>query len=282
MLSKLKVGEVMRRLAVTVSADTSIEQVIRSCIKNKIHSLLTMDEKLEPLGVISKTDLVCAYYAGIPVNSCVRCIMQCPPIFCGAEDNLEHALNIMREKNIHRVYVRNDEAGWEAGVLAYPDIVGLLYRYCRQCDRNILVRHSYANLLRVREIMTRTVWRLDKSATLLNVMEAISAHRFGAVLITEKGIPAGVISKTDLILAYKHGVSTSDCAECIMKSPVKTCSQDDELSQAIRNMVHYDISRFFVFSDNPANIIGVLSLSDAARARSGSCRACIPCRIEVL
>lgn len=282
MLSELKVGEVLHRIAVTVPADASIEQVIRTAIKNKSHSVLATDDKLEPLGVVSETDLMCAYYAGIPVASTARNIMQSPPIYCRMEDTLEYALSVMRQKEIHSVFVRGDSNGRETVVLAYPDIVGLLYRYCHRCERNIMARHNSANLLRVREVMTNSVWKLDRSATLLRVMEALSAHRFGAVLITEKGLPVGVISKTDLILAYKSGISSSERADCIMRSPVRSCSQDEELVDAIRKMFSCDVSRFFVYKDTPAHIVGVLSLSDAARAHSGSCRACIPCRIDIL
>jgi len=46
-------------------------------------------------------------------------------------------------------------------------------------------------------------------------------------------------------------------------------------------MVMADIHRLFVHEDEPSNIVGVLSLSDAARVRSGSCYACVSSRIKV-
>jgi hypothetical protein len=39
-----------------------------------------------------------------------------------------------------------------------------------------------------------------------------------------------------------------------------------------------DVQRLFVHAGDPLRVIGVLSLSDAARVRSGSCRACLPSR----
>jgi CBS domain-containing protein len=288
MLSELTAREVMRRIAVSIQAETSMENAIRCAVKNKINAILTTDETLEPLGVVSKTDLMGAYYAGFLISSPVRLIMSSPPLYCSMDDTLDRALNVMRENRIHRLYVRNNLPGQGIGVIAYPDIIGLLYRYCHKCERN-LRRQKYPtdidsiDLLKVREIMTPAVETMDEDESLMRVMERLSAHHFGALLITGgHGAPAGVVSKTDLILAYKHGVPASESAKSVMRTPVRSCSQEEDLAQAIRKMIFCDMQRFFVYREDPDNIVGVLSLSDAAQARSGSCRACMPSRIEVL
>jgi signal-transduction protein with cAMP-binding, CBS, and nucleotidyltransferase domain len=113
-------------------------------------------------------------------------------------------------------------------------------------------------------------------------MESLSTYRLGAVLINDKdGVPVGVVSKTDLMIAYKHGVAADTPAKSIMNSPVRACDDNDFLAVAVQNMIFSDIHRSFVYRGDPTNIIGVLSLSDAARVRSGSCRACMTSRIEV-
>jgi signal-transduction protein with cAMP-binding, CBS, and nucleotidyltransferase domain len=105
------------------------------------------------------------------------------------------------------------------------------------------------------------------------------AHRFGAVLIgSVQGAAMGVISKTDLIRAYHHGVSLEATADSIMTAPVVTWDQDALLWEALQYMFLKDVQRLFVHSGDPLRIIGVLSLSDTARVRSGSCRACTPSR----
>jgi CBS domain-containing protein len=139
-----------------------------------------------------------------------------------------------------------------------------------------------AHLLRVRELMTHSVSTIEEHATLSEVMEALCDQHFGAMLITWRGHPAGVVSKTDLILAYRHGVSVTDVTRLIMRTPVRSCDENDELVRVIRQMIFYDIKRFFVYKGDPDEILGVISLTDAAQARSGSCRACMTSRIEVL
>ncbi len=281
MLSELRVRESMRRIAVSIQAETTIEHAIRCAVKNKISAILVTNKQLEPIGVVSKTDIMGAYYAGIPLSAPAGLIMNSPPICCAPEDSLDKALNIMREKGIHRVYV-SDESLAGIGIISYHDVVGLLYRYCRRCERNVRRKLDATCLLRVRDVMTSFVRIADEHDALTCIMEMLSAHNFGALLIGNALGPAGVVSKTDLILAYKHGLPGSERAGSVMRVPVRSCCQDEELEKVIRQMIFWDIRRFFVFRDSPGDIIGVLSLTDAAQARSGSCRACMPTRIEVL
>ena len=66
-----------------------------------------------------------------------------------------------------------------------------------------------------------------------------------------------------------------------MSAPVRTCGENELLEDAIKGMILADIHRLFAHRRSPADIVGVLSLSDAARIRSGSCHACISSRIRV-
>jgi CBS domain-containing protein len=287
-LTGLTVQDAMRRLVVDLFKDASIEQAIGLTIKYKANALLITNEKHEGIGVVSKTDLMGAYYAGLPLETPVAAIMVGAPVFCHQKDSLDEALDTMRGKGIHRLYVWDATPGHSVGVLAYPDIVGLLYRYCHQCKRSILrPRHAAsdeapAERFRVREVMTPFVRAHGPKESLLQVMEGLAAYRFGAMLIAgEDGLPLGVVSKTDLMLAYKHGVPVDTPAQAIMSSPVHTCDQDELLALAVQRMIFSDIHRSFVHQGHQGNIVGVLSLSDAARLRSGTCRACLTSRIEI-
>ena len=135
---------------------------------------------------------------------------------------------------------------------------------------------------KVRELMTSGVQSLPMHETLNTVMETLSAYRFGAMLMTdESGLPCGVISKTDLALAYKRGIDPAEIAEKVMCTPVHTCDSNSLLEEAIKKMIVTDIHRLFVHEGDTHAIVGVLSLSDAARGRSGSCHGCVSSRIKV-
>jgi CBS domain-containing protein len=282
-LSNVTVREAMRRQVITTPATADLDRAIGRFIKYKVNALLVTDAADQPAGVLSKTDIMGAYYAGLPLQTPVADIMIAPPLFCQSTDPLEAALEQMREHGVYRLYVLEEDR--LAGALAYPDIVGLLYRFCRDCRYSRGRRKGAGKepvRLTVREVMTPSVNAFSRNAPLTDIMEALSAYRFGAVLIRDDGgRPAGVVSKTDLALAYKHGVDAGEPAETVMSGPVLTCDADEFLESAIQTLIFSQVQRIFTHEGDPRQIVGVLSLSDAARIRSGSCHACVSSRIKV-
>jgi CBS domain-containing protein len=285
-LKGLKVHEAMRRQVIHLPEVASLAQAISYTIKYKVNAILITNERQEGLGVVSKTDLMGAYYAGLPLSTSNGAVMMGPPLFCRADDSLDAALDAMRSHQVHRLYVRGDAPRRALGVLAYPDIVGLLYRYCFKCERS---RRSgcgshepMPDRFQVREVMTPSIYAHQESDSLQTVMEGLAAYRFGAVLINSAdGVPLGVISKTDLILAYKHGIGAEAPARTVMSSPVQAVDGGAPLVSALKTMIFGDVHRLFVYQGAPQTLVGVLSLSDVARFRSGTCRACLVSRIKI-
>ncbi|MDY0040962.1 MAG: CBS domain-containing protein, partial [Desulforhabdus sp.] len=262
-LKDLAVKDVMRRQVLRLPEDATIEKNINFLIKYKLNALLLTAKKNEPTGVVSKTDIMSAYYASLPIESPARDIMSSPPLFCGADDSLESALDKMRAEGIYRLYARERASQSVVGVLAYPDVVGLLYLYCSRCEYSLVNRirkkleTDEVSRFRVKDVMTPTVRSFRENDSLLTIMEGLSAYRFGAVLITgENDRAVGVVSKTDLILAYAHGVSSSDSARTVMFSPVLSCDETEFLEGAIRTMIFSEVHRLFVHRGDPQNIVG--------------------------
>lgn len=286
-LSRLRVGHAMRRQVIQRAEGASIASAINALIKYKVSAVLVTNSEGKPVGVVSKTDIMGAYYAGVPVEAPLELVMNGPPLFCRSKTSLSQALETMRTKAVYRLFVREDEHGPVEGLLAYPDIVGLLYRICRNCPISLQRqrrRESSDGIARYRvsEVMTPEVKTLDEESPLLAVMETLSAYRFGALLLTgHSGVPRGVVSKTDLALAYRRGVSPEVAAREVMTPSVAGCPSKAPLEDAIRSMIFSDVHRLFVYDEIPDRIVGVLSLSDAARVRSGSCHACVSTRIRL-
>ncbi len=286
-LSGIVVDSAMRKQVVFLPQSISISSAINTLIKQKINGLLTVDEKGFPAGVLSKTDIMGAYYADIPIDAPLEYIMSRPPLFCRSDDPLEAALEQMRVTGVYRLYVVEGEGGPVVGSLAYPDIVGLLYQYCCKCDYSHyrkLARRDGESIDRtlVRDCMTKDLKGIYQTDSIVVAMEALSANKMGAILVRDRnGFGVGVISKTDLILAYKHGVNPSDQAHSIMSSPLQSCPADALLEDAIRTMIFSDLHRLFVSEAESADIVGVFTLTDAARNKSGSCHACVSSRITV-
>jgi CBS domain-containing protein len=284
-LSGISVKEAMRRQVIRLPQNASIDYCINRMIKYKVNSVLITDASRNPAGVVSKTDVTGAFYAGFPIATPVENIMVGPPLFCYPDDELESSLDTMQQNGVHRLYVQGSDSNDVIGVLAYPDIVGLLYRYCRACDRGFLKarRHRVEDQfqrLKIKDVMTADVTAYLEKDGLAQIIEGLTEHRFGAVLIENEAAQAvGVVSKSDLIVAYKHGVTVHARAADVMSRPVVSSDPDTELADAIQQMLLKDVQRLFVHRQDPGHIIGILSLSDAAHFRSGSCRACTSSRL---
>ncbi len=282
-LTGLQVKDAMRSNVHRMAADGVIAACIRRMIKYKSNALLVDDPAGRPAGVVSRTDLMGAYYAGLPLETALADILAGVPRFCYPDDGLEDALDLMQQDGIHRLYVHGAVPAEVVGVIGFADIVGLLYRYCRFCAqsrRKAKKPDAALPRLAVRDVMSPLAAACNPNDPIEMVIEMLSSHRFGAVLLASApGEPAGVVSKTDLMVAYLHGVPTSAAAESVMTAPVAACSAEALLAEAIQQMLLKDVQRLFITAADAPAVVGVLSLSDAARFRSGTCKACVAGRM---
>lgn len=284
-LSGIKIKEAMRRQVISLDKAATIASGIRVLIKFRADALVVKDARDVPLGIVSKTDLTGAFYAGLPVDTPLADIMMGPLITCFVDDKLEDALECMRINGIHQLFVIGADPGRLEGMVNYGDILELVYKTCRNCRKRH--RHHPSNTDEhvlaeplVAEVMTPMVITCDTSGNLYQVMESLAAHRMSAVLVTTpQGDAAGVISKTNLIMAWHRGIEPDTQAVAVMSAPVISCAKNDAISRAMANMLLGDMGRIFVYNESPATIVGVLSLTDAANHRSGTCRACVASRI---
>lgn len=284
-LSGMLVQEAMRRHVIQLPKMASLSKCINHLIRFKINMLLVTDEAERPAGVVSKSDIIGAYYGGLPISTVAGDIMNGPILTCFPDDELEASLDLMLANGVHQLYVQGAEPASVMGVLSYPDVVALLYRYCRSCPKSTRRRSGSPQSIEetqrftVKDVMTLLELTCQEGDSLLHVIEKLMAHRFGAVLVRDpQGGGRGVISKTDLILAYHHGMTMEVEARAVMNAPVALCDHTTFLSEALRQMFLKDVQRLFIHGGDPSQIVGVVSLSDAARIRSGSCRACMPSR----
>jgi CBS domain-containing protein len=277
----------MRRQVVSLPSSANVAQGIRMMIRYKVNAVLLTDNSI-PYGVVSKTDLLGAYYAELPTQTALGDVMGSQPIACFPDDLVEDALEIMEAAGVHRLYVTGANREEVVGIVSYADIVGLLYRYCRACERGTAQKRVKLSgidpsaRLTVKEVMTQEVLSSRDDDQLFTVIELLSSRHMSAILIQDATQSStGVISKTDLIMAYHHGVAPQTTAREIMSTPVQSVATAALLSSAIQQMLIRGVQRLFVHHDalRPNRITGVLALSDAARSRSGSCRACTAGRI---
>ena len=179
----------------------------------------------------------------------------------------------MRKSGVHQLFVQGAEPCAVVGTLSYGDVVALLYRYCRACPKGAVGRSGASGpgdrtqFLTVRDAMRTPVMTCGQGDSLAEVIEKLTSHRLGAVLIVDgKGLPVGVISKTDIILAYRHGASLDVEAQSILKSPAAFCDENCLLTEAIRQMFLKDVQRLFAYAGTVAHQRRAFSIGRRADA----------------
>lgn len=279
----LRVFDAMRLKIVHLEPAHTIEEAIRQLIRHKAESVLVSDGRMTPLGVVSKTDIISAYYGELALDLKLQDIMSAPVICCSPDDKLDDALMLMETNSIHQLYVLDIMDKRVVGVISYIDVVGLLFRYCHLCEYGLengdVGQEELGSIKRltVSDVMTSSVRSMDQQASLNTITEELAMSQIGAVLLfEEEGKAVGVVSRTDLSLAYMRGTSLNEPASSIMSRTVYSCSEDESLEGAVGTMILSDLSRLFVYRDDPTQICGILTLSDAAWTRSGSCKSCLP------
>ena len=282
-LSSVTVAEAMRKQVVRGGPDESITRCIARMIKYKTGAVLVEEENGSCLGVVSKTDVVGMYYAGLGLETQLGEVAGGEPICCYLGDRLETALATMLDSGVRRVYVR--ARGMITGVVGYADIVGAMYRFCNQCRRNLYksgkLQPEASGWLRAKDVMHPGVTGCFASDALQFALETLLEGRIGAVAVFDDSgqYPVGVLSNSDAVLAYRHEVDADTRLERIMSTPILACEQSDYLTSSLQTMIYADVQRIFVYDAHPHNLAGVISLTDAARIRSGACKACRVARL---
>lgn len=118
--------------------------------------------------------------------------------------------------------------------------------------------------MKVSEVMTKNPAVCAPDDNLTKAAYIMWSHDCGIVpVVDSEGKPRGVITDRDIaIAAASRGRLTTDISASEMNfAPVKTCSPDDKITNALRRMRKYKIKRLCV-TDEAGILVGMLSLSD--------------------
>ena len=131
-MSKTTVAEAMSNRLITLKDEASLLDVYKIFEQSRISGAPVMSNNGKYVGVLSKTDLVSEKLAavvetGAKLDGIMVKEMMNPnlPISVEASDSLDSAVEIMLQKKIHRLFVRN-AADKLVGVVTTLDAVRLL------------------------------------------------------------------------------------------------------------------------------------------------------------
>jgi len=119
---------------------------------------------------------------------------------------------------------------------------------------------------KVRHIMTKDIISVKQNASITEAASTMIKNNVGAVIVTKKGKPIGIITEVDILKRCCIGKVCSDeqKAEEIMSSPLVTIEADAAIGEAAKLMSDSKIRRLLV--KEKGRIVGIITEKDVLRA----------------
>jgi CBS domain-containing protein len=127
-MKKILVKEIMRHdILVTAKPDEKVIDAVEKMAKYKVGSVVIIDNG-KVLGIITERDIINLVASKKDLNEKLELYMTKNPITIYFDENLEKAIQIMKEKNIRHLPVVNKE-GKLIGMISARDIIRVSLEY---------------------------------------------------------------------------------------------------------------------------------------------------------
>ncbi|MDH5806971.1 MAG: CBS domain-containing protein [Candidatus Methanomethylicaceae archaeon] len=244
--------------AIILNSSTKILEAIKMLsIKNVRHAIVS-NNGIKINGIVSAKDII--RYIGkninqIPkaLNSSIELIMNRNPIIANKNDELPDLINLMIKNDIGFLPLLDEESKiW--GSLSERHLFKLFV--------------EYPTFIRVSEIMSKPLIKLDVKATILDVLNLMISENIRRVPLMKDNKIWGIVTIKDLIKffasnylenllneeLFNYILYTNACK--IAKQNPKTINPEADLSIAVKIMKENDIGSLIVISeDKPIGII---------------------------
>ncbi len=115
------VNDIMSKNVITVDKSTSLQEAAQNMKKLNVGCVIVIDGT-KPLGIVTERDFVTKVAAeGIPLFTEITEVMSSPLITIGPEETIWEASEMMKEKSIHKLPVKENEQ--IIGIVTTTDIV---------------------------------------------------------------------------------------------------------------------------------------------------------------
>jgi CBS domain-containing protein len=111
-------------------------------------------------------------------------------------------------------------------------------------------------------MITRKPVTIAPDASLADAAKLMEQENIGAIVVTEKGKPTGIVTDRDLALATcVRGVSRGDAVVAVMNHPVSTIREDEGVLDATKQMMEQSVRRLPIVDDHE-RLVGLVSVDD--------------------
>lgn len=255
-------GKIMEKKVCRLTVRATIHACVYQMIRYRAQSVLLEDSDGMPRGLVTKRDVLKAFFNGFHPSGQAESIMNRPGL-CEFADPVESLLMDMTSSGNDQWFVRS-KSGVVTGIVTSWIIIDMLFRSV--CRKDSLGLHKTLDQLLVNDVMTDSVPACFEDTPIQKSMDVLMKAGPNAVLITDiDQAPVGVLSLTDINRSYIHCVPASEKVGLIMGRQVLTCLQSESLADSIRKMDVLKYDCLFVTDPDTLVIQGVLALSDVRK-----------------
>lgn len=299
----MKAKEIMTQEVISVSPETTVEEIAYLLLKHNISGVPVVDENEEIVGVVSEADLL--YKKKLPTSLVylyqhgpylkpeelteedrkIRAIqakevMSRKVISVTLETPVGEVVSLMEKEGVKRVLVL--EKGKLKGILSKLDVLRCLSGQCGELPHDLKAKIA-ARPQQVKDVMSTEVYSVEKSATVEEAARLLLEHRISGLPVVDKNNNlVGILSESDLIhraeplphstLYYRNRFkfleefwkSGAKQVSELMTKDVVTVSPQDDLEKAATLMFDNGVKRLPVVEGS--KVVGMLTRADILKA----------------
>lgn len=114
----------------------------------------------------------------------------------------------------------------------------------------------------LKDIMKEAVVKCSGDATLREAAKKLVNNRVGCLVITEKEVVKGILTKSDVVRSLAESKDVDYCkVRNIMKTNIKSCTPDKSIQEGAKVMTENRVKRLPVL-DEEGKLIGLVSISE--------------------
>mgnify|MGYP006299042149 CR=1 FL=1 len=119
--------------------------------------------------------------------------------------------------------------------------------------------------MQVSELMSRDVVTVRRDVTLAEAVERMLERVVGSVIVTEDGLPVGIVTQTDVLgIGYERDVPFSDIpVPAAMTEELVTGDPEMTVRRAVDVMTENDIKKLPIVED--FSVVGIVTISAVVR-----------------
>jgi CBS domain-containing protein len=216
-IDSISINRVMTTGLITIPSNALIKEAASIMLENDISSLPVVDDSKRIKGILTKTDIVRAYFENYRGRFKVKDLMSSRVVTVNRLHTINHIIEVMEEKRVGRVIVI--DGGKPVGIITASDLSffdPVEPKRGMKRKESVLVRKpGRGERPRYRHIRTFLATAEDVMSTELITIESRKDAADAAHIILEKGISAlpvidkdklvGIITKTDIVRGISMG-----------------------------------------------------------------------------